>query len=143
MFEPLGDGAFAAAHRPEQIQNLLALFEALGRVAEETHHLLDGIFHAIKLVESGVSLDDLVGEQAREARVIAGVEHFGLANGGQHALRCRGVSHGVALALRQVLIDAELFFTVARIPRDEIANCVHTTSFSMQPRLQPGDAVNG
>ena len=39
-------------------------------MAEETDHLLNGVFHAVELGKRRVALDDLVGEQARQARVV-------------------------------------------------------------------------
>src|SRR5690349_23188432 len=42
---------FAAAHRPEQVQNLLFLFEALCRVTEVRDDLLDHILHPVELPE--------------------------------------------------------------------------------------------
>jgi hypothetical protein len=63
VFETLGNRAFTAAHRSQQIENLFALLQALGRMAKEAHHLLDGIFHAVELREGGIAADDLVGKQ--------------------------------------------------------------------------------
>jgi hypothetical protein len=51
LLQPLGDGALAAAHRAQQVEDLLLFFQALRGVAEVGHHLLDGFFHAIELLE--------------------------------------------------------------------------------------------
>jgi hypothetical protein len=69
--------ALAAAHRAQQVEDLLALLEPLRGMAEVAHHLLDGVFHAVELGEGRVDLDDLVGEQARQARVVARVDALG------------------------------------------------------------------
>ena len=49
VFEPLGNRAFTAADRAQQIENLLTLFQALSGMAKEADHLLDGIFHTVEL----------------------------------------------------------------------------------------------
>jgi hypothetical protein len=63
LLQPLGDRALAAAHRAQQVEDLLLLLQPLRGMAEVAHHLLDGVFHAVELGEGRVDLDDLVGEQ--------------------------------------------------------------------------------
>ena len=62
--EPLGDRRLAAAHRAQQVEDLLLLLKSLGGMSEVTDDLLDRVFHAVELGERGIDLDDLVGEQA-------------------------------------------------------------------------------
>ncbi len=53
-FEPLGERGFAAADRSEQIEDLLALFEALRGMPEEADDALDGFFHAVEAGEGRI-----------------------------------------------------------------------------------------
>jgi len=131
--EALGNGAFAATHRAQQVKDLLALLQPLRGMAKEAHHLLDGLLHAIELGEGGVAFDDLVGKEPRQARVVARVHHLGLANGGQHALGRRGVSHGITLALGEVFIDRHFLFAATGVARGEVADGIHTTSCGGTP----------
>src|SRR4029077_21260496 len=58
LLQPLRERGFAAAHRAQQIEPLLALLEALGGVAEEADDALDRVFHAEEIVGEGrVDLD--------------------------------------------------------------------------------------
>ena len=61
--------------------------QALGGVAEVGHDVLDDLFHAVEITEGGVELDDLVGEDARQAGVEPGVDQlrFGRHDGGRRA----------------------------------------------------------
>jgi hypothetical protein len=79
--QALGDRALAAAHRAQQVEDLLLFFEPLRGMAEVAHHLFDGVFHAVELGEGRIDLDHLVGEQARQPRVVAGVHRLRLADG--------------------------------------------------------------
>ena len=125
LLEPLGDRALAAAHRAQQVEDLLLLFQALRGMAEVRHHLLDGVFHAVELGEGRIDLDDLVGEDARQARVVARVDHLRLADGLEHALGRGGVGQRVALALSQVFFEREFFFSRALEAGGKVADHVH------------------
>ena len=125
LLEPLGDRALAAAHRPQQVEDLLLFFQALRGMPEVRHHLLDGVLHAVELLEGRIEPDHLVGEDARQTRVIARVEHRGLADGLQHALRGRGIGQRIPLAQVQVVLERELFFTRALVASGEVADDVH------------------
>jgi hypothetical protein len=94
-------------------------------VAEVAHHLLDGVLHAVELGEGGIALDDLVGEQARQALVVARVDQLGLSDRLEHALRGSGVGEGLTLADVQVLLQRELLFSGALVARGETADHVH------------------
>ncbi|MNT28806.1 hypothetical protein D3C72_1645170 [compost metagenome] len=128
VLQALGDGALAAPHRAQQVENLLALFQALRSVAEEAHHLLDGVFHAVELCKRGVAADHLVGKQAREVRIIAGIYHLWLADGGQHAVRSPLVDHRVALAQNKKLVERHFLFAQAHVASGRVADDIHTTS---------------
>ena len=110
---------------PEQIEDLLLLLEALRRMPEVADDLLDRVFHAVELGEGGIDLDDLVGEEPRHARVVARVDHLGLADGLEHALGGGGVGQRVALALREVVFDRQLFFASALEARGKVADDIH------------------
>jgi hypothetical protein len=126
LLEALGDRALAAADGAEQIEDLLLLLEALGRVAEVADDLLDRVLHAVELGERGIDLDDLVGEEARQPRVVAGVDHRRVADRLQHPLGGGGVGKRVALAFGEVILDRQLFFAVALEARRKVADHIHT-----------------
>ena len=78
--EPLGERGFAAADRTEQIEDLLALFEALRRVTEETDDALDGFFHAVEAGEGRIGADRAVQKNTAKAWVLGRVNRLGLAD---------------------------------------------------------------
>jgi hypothetical protein len=125
LLQALGDRALAAADRAEQVEDLLLLLQALGGVAEVAHDLLDRVLHAVELGEGGVDLDHLVGEQARHPGVVARVDHQGLADRLEHALGGGGVGQRIALALREVVFDRQLFFATALEARCKVADDIH------------------
>jgi hypothetical protein len=141
QLQPLGDAALAAAHRAQQIQDLLLFFQALRGVAEVAHHLFDGVFHAVELGKGWVDLDHLVGKQAAHARVVARVHALRLANGAEHALGGRGVGQGVALALGEVVLQRELFFARALVARFEMADHIHAGLRCLPRGGQDGPAL--
>ncbi len=79
--EPLGERGFAAADRAEQIEDLLALFEPLRRVAEETDDALDGFFHAVEAGEGRIGPDGAVQKNTAKAWVLGRVNRLGLTDG--------------------------------------------------------------
>ena len=125
QLEPLGDRALAAADRSEQVEDLLLFLEPLRCVPEVRHDLLDRVFHPVELGEGRIDLDDLVREEAREPRVVAGVDHLRIADRAQHALRGGGVGDRAALALGKVLLDRQFFLAVAFVPRGKVADHIH------------------
>jgi hypothetical protein len=66
-------------------------------MAEVGHHLLDDFFRAVELAEGRIDLDDLVGKDARQPRVVARVDQRRFADGGQHALGSAGIGQPVFL----------------------------------------------
>ena len=109
------DRRLAAADRAQQVQDLLALFQALRGVAEVGDDLLDDFLGAVELAEGGVDLDHLVGEDARQARVVARVDQLRLADGGQHAFGRAGIRQLVLLAQGQVFGERHFLFAGALV----------------------------
>ena len=105
----------AATDRPQQIQDLLAFFQPLRGVAEIRDDLLDDFLGAVELAEGGIDLDDLVGEDARQARVVARVDQLRLADGGQHAFGRAGIRQLVLLAQGQVFGERHFLFAGALV----------------------------
>ena len=96
--EPLRERRLAPAHRAEQVEDLLALLEPLGGVAEEADDALDRLLHAVELGEGRVNLDRAVEEDAAEPGVGLGVDGGRLPDGRQHALRGCRIAHRVGPA---------------------------------------------
>ena len=96
--QALGEGGLAASDRPEQVEDLLALLEPLGGVAEEADDPLDRLLHAVELGEGGIAPDRPVHEDPPEARIPRGVDHLGLADRGEDALRGSRIEHRVLAA---------------------------------------------
>ena len=69
LLQPFGERRFAAADRPEQIEDLLALLQALRGVTEIADDALDGLFEAVELLERRVDLDGAVHEDPAEPLV--------------------------------------------------------------------------
>ncbi len=105
QLEPFGQRGLAAAHRAEQVEDLLLFLQALRRVAEVGDDVLDDLFHAVELAEGRVDLQHLVGEQARQARIAAGIEQLRLADGKQHALGNAGIGRLVVAAQLEVFLQ--------------------------------------
>ncbi len=70
--------------------------------------MLDGLLHAVEFGEGGIKPQDFVREDAAQARMVAGVDQLGLANGLQHALGGTRISTGIGLAQIQILVQAHV-----------------------------------
>src|SRR6202008_4129714 len=68
--QPFRQRRFPAAHRPEEVENLLALFQALRRIPEEPDDALDGFFHAIESGEGRIGTHGPVQENTAKADVL-------------------------------------------------------------------------
>jgi hypothetical protein len=101
--EALGERRLAAADRAEQVEDLLALLQSLGGVSEIADQPLDGVLHAVEVVERRVDLDGAVHEDAAEPGVLGGVDDLGLADRRNHPLGGRRACHRVGSAELQVL----------------------------------------
>ncbi|MHC2681565.1 hypothetical protein ACVJDU_003129 [Bradyrhizobium diazoefficiens] len=75
--QPLGERGFAAADGAEQIEDLLALLQALRRVPEETNDALDGFFHAVEAGEGRIGTDGAVQKNTAKAWVLGRVNRLG------------------------------------------------------------------
>ena len=62
----------------EQIENLLALFEPLRGVPEETDDALDGFFHAVEAGEGRIGAHRPVQKDTAKAWVLGRVNHLRL-----------------------------------------------------------------
>ncbi len=137
LLQALGDRALAAADGAQQVEDLLFLFEALGRMPEVGNHLFDGLFHAIELLERRIDLDDLVGEDAREPRVVAGVDHLRFADRFEHAFGGGGKRDRLALADIEIVLQRQDFLTGPLVASGEVAHHVHAiTSIESTGRLR-------
>ncbi|MNS79126.1 hypothetical protein D3C72_1127690 [compost metagenome] len=138
LLQALRDRALAAADGPQQVKDLLLFFESLRGVAEIGHHLLDGIFHAIELLERRIDLDDLVREDPRKTGVIAGIYQFRLANGLEHSFGGRCICRRIAFADIQIFLQRENFLAGAFVAGCKVADHVHgRASFRSAGLLTP------
>ncbi len=124
LLEPRGEGGFAAADRAEQVEHLLALFEALGGMAEEPDDPLDRVFHAEEIVrEGGIDLDRPVHEDPAEARILGGVDHDRLADGFQQPLGRTRVKRRIVGTSPQIVLERVLHlaavFVHARVKSED------------------------
>ncbi len=105
LLELFGQRRLAAAHRAEEIEDLLLLFQALCGVAEVGDDLVDAFLHAMEILEGRITADHLVGEDARQSWVGGSVHQFGLADRHQQALGRAGVGSWVRLAQIEVFLE--------------------------------------
>ena len=106
--QTLGQGGLAAADRTEQVEDLLALLQALRSVAEEADDHLDRLFHAVEFGEGRIDPDRAVHEDAAEPRILRGIDELRLADGRQDALRSACIHHGIGAAPFQVFRQGHL-----------------------------------
>ncbi|MNS85301.1 hypothetical protein D3C72_1191630 [compost metagenome] len=125
--ELFSERGLATTRRPEQVEDLLALFQALRRVLEERDDLFDRVLHAIEVAEGRIDADDLVEEQAGQPGVMVGIHQLRLADGGKHALCSSRVGSRILLADLQVLLDAVFLFLASFEARSVMAKNVHTS----------------
>ncbi|MCY1295072.1 hypothetical protein D9M70_443940 [compost metagenome] len=125
--EFLRERRLAAAGRPEQIQDLLAFFQALRGVLEERDDLLDRVLHAVEIAEGRIDADDLVEEQPGQPRIVVGIHQFWLADRGEHALGGGRVGSGILLADLQIFLDGVFLFLASFEARSVMAKNVHTS----------------
>jgi hypothetical protein len=104
LLQDFRDGGLAAAHGAEQVEDLLALLQTLGGVAEEADDPLDRLFHAVQLGESGVALDGAVEEDASETLILAGVHQFRFADGRNHPFSGCRPHHRIVATPQQIIL---------------------------------------
>ncbi len=107
LLELLGQRGLAAADRPEQVENLLLLLQPLRGVLEIGDQMLDRLLHAIELGEGRIAPQHFVLKDAAQARIVAGVDHLGLADRHQQALRGTRIGARIRLTELQILIQAQ------------------------------------
>ena len=76
--QPLGERRLAAADRAEQIEDLLALLQALRGVPEEADDALDGFLHAVESGEGRIDAHGPVQKNTAKAGVLGRVNHLRL-----------------------------------------------------------------
>ena len=108
--QPFGQRGLATTDRSEEIENLLLFLQPLGCMAEVGNDVLDDLFHPVELAEGWVELEHLVGEDARQTGIEAGIDQFRLADGHQHALGDAGIGARIIAAQIQVFLDRQLLF---------------------------------
>ena len=84
-------------------------------MTEERHDLVDRVLHAEELTERGIAAYQAVAEDARQPRVVAGVEEFGFADGSEHPLAGGGVCSRVFFAEPEIVFETYLFICGSRI----------------------------
>ena len=115
LLQPFGKRRLAAAHRPKEVEDLLALFEALRGVAEITHDALDRILHAEEIGKGRIELDRAVGEDAPKALVRAGVDQLRLPDRRYHALRRRRIHARIVAAPEEIFLQAQRLARFTRV----------------------------
>jgi len=103
LLQLLGQRGLAAADGAKQVENLLALLQALSGVLEIGHELLDRVLHTEEVRKRRVALDDLVLKDAALARIVVGVYQLGLADRRKQTLRRTGIGHRIVFTQIQVL----------------------------------------
>ena len=98
----------AAAHRTEEVEDLLALLQALRGVAEEADDPLDRILHAVELGKGGIDPDGPVHEDPAKARILGGIHDLRVADGRQEPLRSARIQHRVVAAALEVFGKGQL-----------------------------------
>ena len=125
MLEPFRQRRFAAAYRTQQIENLFLFLQPLRGVAKVGHNLLDGVLHPIEFFKSGIDLENLVLENARQTLVIAGVDHLRIADGCQQSFSGAGVNGRVGFAQFQVVLEGQHLFAALFVARQVAVENFH------------------
>ncbi len=89
-------------------------------MAEIADDALDRLFHAVKIGEGRIDPDRPVHEDAAEARIVAGVDHFRLADRGEHALGRAGISQRLARTAFEIVLERHLglFLAVVQLGKE-------------------------
>ncbi len=100
--QPLCKRRFSAAHRPEQIENLLALFQALRGMPEESDDPLDGFFHAVESDEGRIGAHGPVQKNTAKASILGRVDHLRFTDRSEQPLCRVGISYRIASTRFQI-----------------------------------------
>ena len=135
--EALGERRLAAADRPEEIENLLALLEPLRCVLEIAHDTLNRLFHAEEAGHGGIDLDGAVEEDAAKARVLGRVDDHGISNRRDHAFGRRRRHPRIVAATLEKVVQAHRLAPLARVGRREHAKDIRTSRHVARPSDRP------
>ena len=115
VLEAVGERGLAAAHRAQQVEDLLLLLEALRGMPEEADDALDGLLQAVEVLEGRIDLERAVHEDAPETRILGAIHELRLADRRDHALGGAGVHRRVGTAAVQILAQRHLVLLVALV----------------------------
>ena len=122
-------GGLAATHGAEQVEHLLALFEALRGMAEEGDDSLERVLHAVELGEGRVDADGAIEENPSEPGVPRRVDELWLADGAQHSFCWPGVAAGIVAAGLKIVPEAHFGFATlvaeGRVNGENISSLKH------------------
>ena len=74
---------------------------------EEADDSLDRLLHAVEVGELGVNLDRAVHEDTAEARLLARIDHYRLADCAQHPFGCARIVGRIVGAFAEVILKRE------------------------------------
>ena len=112
QLEAVGKRGLTAADRAQQVEDLFLFLQALRRVLEIGDDLLDRLLHAVELGKRRVAGYHLVGKDAAESRLLRGIDQFGFADRGQHALGGGRIDQWIVLAHLEVFLQRVFFLQV-------------------------------
>ena len=138
--EAFGERRLAAADGPEQVEDLLALLQALRGMAEERDDPLDRLLHAEEFVEGRIGPDRPVHEDAAEARILRGVDEFRLADRVEDPLGGAGVHQRFVAARLKEFGERHLRVAARFVPAGEalekVVGRMHRHSITLSDRQQ-------
>src|ERR1700751_254697 len=76
-------------------------------MAEEADDSLDRLLHTVEVGELGIHLDRTVHKDTPQARLLARIDHDGLADRAQHPLGCPGIVGRLIGAFTEVILYRE------------------------------------
>ena len=125
LLEPFGERGFPPAHGSQEIEDLLAFFQALCRRPEIPDDALDGFFQPVEVLERRVNLERPVHENPAEPCIARGIDIGRLTDGVEHPLGGGRVVHGVRPATFEELFQAQLGLLVPVVgPREKVENLI-------------------
>ncbi|MNQ94244.1 hypothetical protein D3C85_1097520 [compost metagenome] len=139
--QALGQRRLTTTDWTQEVQDLLAFFQALSSVAVVSNDLLDRVFHAMELGEGRVALDFAVLEDAAQTSVITGVDHFRFADCRQHTLGRSCVGGRSGFAQFQVFVERNYFWLLAFVLSGEFCKGAHRYSFSSFMRVNDSTTI--
>ena len=113
--QPLGQRRLAAADRAKQIKDLLALLEALRRMAEERDDSLDRLFHPVEFREGRIGSDRPVHEDPAQPRILRRVDRHRFADRRQQAFGRARVACRIVLTRFEIIGNRHFRLATVRI----------------------------